>query len=445
MDRSASPRRIVASFVMAVIALTVLAAAPVAAGTGPYLVKDIDTSGSSSPSDLVDLNGVLVFSAKGGGKGRELWRSDGTSNGTRRVKDIRPGSAGSHPWNLAAVGGAVYFSANDGVRGRELWVSNGTSAGTRLLKDINPGGGDSTPFAFAEFNGNVYFSADDGATGRELWRTDGTTAGTRRIKDIAPGSASSNPNSFVEIAGKLIFNRESCVNFVCTETLFTTDGTTGGTKPFRDKAGNKITGQIDWLTAVGSRLFFVLDEVELWRSSGTQATTKRIAQLDAWEIVGVGSRAFFRSGEELWKSDGTATTTNFVADFENSGVHAPYELDGQLFFFAHGEPWTSDGTAAGTQPVGKQVQADTDYAGLGSVVYFGGWEWEPDTARAASSSPSFVPAPTLTLWRSDGTQSGTYSVGPPDAHMYSPTAVGSSVFFVADAEGHGTELWRYVP
>ena len=27
----------------------------------------------------------------------------------------------------------------------------------------------------------------------------------------------------------------------------------------------------------------------------------------------------------------------------------------------------------------------------------------------------------------------------------SPTAVGSSIFFTADAGGFGTELWRYVP
>jgi hypothetical protein len=56
-----------------------------------------------------------------------------------------------------------------------------------------------------------------------------------------------------------------------------------------------------------------------------------------------------------------------------------------------------------------------------------------------------VPAPTLTLWRSDGTAAGTYSVGPPDAHMHSPTEAGGSIFFAANAGGFGTELWRYVP
>lgn len=69
------------------------------------------------------MNGLLYFTAKGGGKGRELWRSDGTADGTRRVKDIRPGSAGSNPYALTAVGGRLYFGANDGVAGVELWTS----------------------------------------------------------------------------------------------------------------------------------------------------------------------------------------------------------------------------------------------------------------------------------------------------------------------------------
>lgn len=435
------------------ITLTLLAAAfgaatPVDGSTGPYLVKDIDTSGSSAPSELTELNGVLLFSAKGGSKGRELWRSDGTSTGTRRVRDIRPGSAGSHPWNLAAVGGALYFSANDGVHGRELWASDGTGAGTRLVKDINPGGGDSTPFAFAEFNGNVYFSADDGATGRELWRTNGTTAGTTRVTDIATESSSSNPNSFVEFAGKLVFTREACVNFVCSETLFRTDGTAAGTKPFRDSAGNKITGQIDWLTAVGPRLFFILDEVELWRSNGTPSSTKRIAQMNAWEITGVGSRAFFRSGEELWKSDGTAASTVMVKSLPD----VPFDLvdmDGTLLFFCcdgpETEPWISDGTEAGTVPVGKQVRSDSNFAILDGIVYFGGWS-NSSAAIGTTVSPAGVPAPTLKLWRSDGTADGTFSVADtPEAHIRNVTVVAGGVFFTADNGPEGTELWRYMP
>jgi hypothetical protein len=78
-------------------------------------------------------------------------------------------------------------------------------------------------------------------------------------------------------------------------------------------------------------------------------------------------------------------------------------------------------------------------------LYFGGFQNDPSATEARTVGPSFVPAPPLTLWRSDGTQAGTYSVGPPEANMHSPTTVGASIFFVANAGGHGSELWRYVP
>ena len=449
MDRSAFPRRIVAPIGMAMILVALVAASPAAAASGPYLVKDINTSGSSSPIELTEMNGILYFNAKGGGKGRELWRSDGTSDGTRRVKDIRPGSGGGSPWDMAAIDGRLYFSADDGVNGRELWISDGTGSGTRLVKDINPGPGHSYPWGFTALNGVIYFNADDGASGRELWRTDGTPGGTYRLKDIRAGSVGSGPSAFVRLGNKVFFETTSCPTggVDCVSTLYQTDGTAAGTKVLKDSAGRKITGQIAWLRAIGSRLFFSFNETQLWRSNGTSSTTKRIADVPAWEITGVGSRAFFRAGEQLWRSDGTSASTVMVRDFPNSGVDNLNSLNGKLFFFADRQPWTSDGTTAGTQPVGKHVQADTGFAVLGSVIYFGGFGGEEDlaAARPTGVGPSFVPAPTLTLWRSDGTHSGTYSVGPPDAHMHSPTAAGNSIFFAADADGYGTELWRYVP
>jgi ELWxxDGT repeat protein len=50
-----------------------------------------------------------------------------------------------------------------------------------------------------------------------------------------------------------------------------------------------------------------------------------------------------------------------------------------------------------------------------------------------------------TLWRSDGTPNGTYSVGGTEAYMWEVTAVGNTIFWVSDAANHGNELWRYVP
>ena len=54
--------------------------------------------------------------------GRELWYTDGTSEGTRLLADINPGPGDSDPRNFYYGGDAIYFSANDGVHDREPWM-----------------------------------------------------------------------------------------------------------------------------------------------------------------------------------------------------------------------------------------------------------------------------------------------------------------------------------
>ena len=60
-------------------------------------------------------------------------------SGTALVKDINPAALGSEPRQLANIGGTLLFVANDGFTGHELWRSNGTADGTVLVRDIYPG------------------------------------------------------------------------------------------------------------------------------------------------------------------------------------------------------------------------------------------------------------------------------------------------------------------
>ncbi|HYI22078.1 MAG TPA: ELWxxDGT repeat protein [Candidatus Limnocylindrales bacterium] len=455
LSRSASMR--IASAL--VLGLTVVGgnAGAVAGASGPYLVKDILPSGGSIPRELTDVNGTLFFTAKDESSGRELWTTDGTPEGTQRIKDIRPGSAGSTPLRLEAVGDRLYFSADDGATGRELWISDGTELGTKRVKDIRPGAPAGDPRGFTPYNDNVYFSADDGVTGIELWRTDGTPTGTRRVKDIRTGPDSSYPGAFVEFAGKLYFIRSGAT--YSERVLYKTDGTAKGTKAVRGSSGAPVRGAIGdeesgdpdagpGLTVAGANLYFCLDELELWRSTGTAAGTKKLADLGTFKITSAGGHAFLHqrhywSGEtghlfpdELWKSDGTKAGTTMIA---STAAENPVDVDGTLFFFSEGGIWTSDGTSAGTQPVGVDVRASVGAYGyarslavLDSVLYFNGFLDGEGAER---------------LWRSDGTFDGTHVVSatPSSQALSNITGAGDTIFFTATAGGHGNELWAFVP
>ncbi|MDA1179582.1 MAG: hypothetical protein O2931_12380, partial [Planctomycetota bacterium] len=83
-----------------------------------------------------------------GTTGDELWKTDGTDNGTMQIKDILPGDNSSSPWSLTNVDGTLYFVANDGTTGHgameDRWnrkrnrASQGHSAGIRLVSSQVP-------------------------------------------------------------------------------------------------------------------------------------------------------------------------------------------------------------------------------------------------------------------------------------------------------------------
>ncbi len=190
-------------------------------GSRPSLVKDI-TSGfgaDSYPQNLTDVNGTLFFTAYHPETGRALWKSDGTEAGTVMVKDIHPGLGTlyeNHFIGLTNVAGALFFVTQDTEHGFELWRSDGTPDGTTLVKDINPGPASSFEVRFpvpsepplVDFDGVLYFAAYDPEHGTELWSSDGTESGTRLVEDINPGGGGSHPNLLVTAYGRLLFTAD---------------------------------------------------------------------------------------------------------------------------------------------------------------------------------------------------------------------------------------------
>lgn len=160
----------------------------------------------SSTADIVwNARRGLVFYPAVDGSGVNLFVADPQANTSHRV--LTSVSTSTWPKHLVSCDDLVFFSASttDRKYGAELWVSDGTSAGTRMVKDIRVGPLPSDPTDLVAVGDRVYFVASDGSSGRELWTSDGTAAGTSRVCDLLPGVATSSPKELVLCAGKLYF------------------------------------------------------------------------------------------------------------------------------------------------------------------------------------------------------------------------------------------------
>ena len=81
----------------------------------------------------------------------------------------------SFPRGLTEFNGQLYFAASDEQNDREIYVTDGTSEGTNLITDIMSDGSYSSPRDFTELNDLLYFIAGEPEIGNEIWVTDGTT------------------------------------------------------------------------------------------------------------------------------------------------------------------------------------------------------------------------------------------------------------------------------
>ncbi|MCP3102072.1 hypothetical protein LZ198_24700 [Myxococcus sp. K15C18031901] len=156
---------------------------------------------------MVGMRGRLYFaaSAHGAGGDLELWTSDGSPQGTRRLRDVRPGREGSGPEQLVVLGSQLFFVADDGVHGMEPWVSDGTEGGTLLYADLVPGEQGSAPRSLTVTQGLLFFGATpDGAT-YAPWVTNGLPGGAASLDFLVPNAAASDPRGFIRSGWDLFF------------------------------------------------------------------------------------------------------------------------------------------------------------------------------------------------------------------------------------------------
>jgi ELWxxDGT repeat protein len=430
---------------------------------------------------LAEVNGALLMIADDGIHGIELWRTDGTAEGTWMVRDICPGSCSSGPLytapeNRTGDGGLLFFSASDGVHGGEPWVSDGTFEGTRLVADINPGIAGSRPEWFRWSGDEMLFAADDGVHGLELWSAGEDGSGAVLVADIRPGPAGSAPIFAVGGNGTMWFAADDGVH---GREPWISDGTAGGTAMLVDLVSGSASsilsdqsyfpGNPTHVAWDGSRWWFQSTTTsfgtELWVTDGTPGGTERVEDAlgnparPYYEIVVAGGVVFFRNigafadGYELWRTDGTGVGTYRVKDLDPSGadwISGLTAFGSRVFFRASrsdsgSEPWISDGTDAGT------VMLADIAPGPDSSVYQG---WARRDAvigdrvffYAGDSSTGDEP------WITDGTPAGTHAIvdarpgpDPSASYLFWPPSFGGTgghvVFFALGPTPYDHEPW----
>ncbi len=467
------------------LALTLLLAAAPALADGEYLVQDLGTQRLMPPSEIeraevhAVLDGVAYFYKDDGRHGYELWRSDGTVDGTYLLRDICPGVCGadapSQHW-LAATGSSVFFSADDAVHGSELWLTDGTVEGTRMVADVLPGPLGSNPMELTAGAGQVYFLASNRWPDRRIWVSDGTAAGTTPLFEANDDPLGPGLISTLTWANGLLYAKGGQLG-----PLWRSDGTVGGTFQVHPQASLPDSWHYHQAYQVlpdGALVFQGCDEpygqqnCEPWRTDGTVAGTWQLADIvlgpessNATGFVRVGAEVWFgawatgTSGQlRLYRTDGTVSGTSQVplpTGLEprvRNTVPAAALASGLVFVGCDAEagcePWFTDGTDC--------VRLADIVPGPDSSL---DWYLPVDRPRLTSVGSTVLFLATtqsgaVELWRTDGTVAGTTSVSdldaPPDGTMFGgfysavfPPIVANGRWILPIFRGdRGTELWR---
>ena len=359
--------------------------------------------------DGVALGGTFLFASGDPDykQGVELWRTDGTREGTSLLKELLPGNAPQKkgPFGFTYHKGHALFWSDDEAGGGALWKSDGTAEGTIKLRDVTRTL--DTPDTLASKNGkpatvvgdNVYFLGAGPASGFGIWRTDGTASGTElltRLDAPAPGRASLfRADDIYEMAAfdghAYVYAQRHCNNFegavACWsppyDTLIRTDGTKEGTEVVLEISRTATPSSRANFIATDKALYFWRDQVlvtdagrsnryALFRTDGTAAGTYEVT-LGGLTSTEPGRTIYspiqFRgllyfagltpdTGFELWKTDGTPNGAELVKDIHPGPTGSDPEnmtLIGETLYFAaddgvHGiEVWATDGTSENTR------------------------------------------------------------------------------------------------
>ncbi|TPG41741.1 T9SS type A sorting domain-containing protein [Flavobacterium pectinovorum] len=138
---------------------------------------------SGNPSSFIKFNDKIFFEAYNQDSGSEIWQSDGTSSNTSILKDIYPGSeSGSQNFlktTSTILKDKLYFIAKDENSLGEIWKTDGTANGTTKVTNFLNG----RVWRLTAAGDYIYFLITQDNNTLQVWKTDGTEGGTVLVKD----------------------------------------------------------------------------------------------------------------------------------------------------------------------------------------------------------------------------------------------------------------------
>ncbi len=331
---------------------------------------------SSRPLHFVEFNQKFVFQAFTESTGREIWMNDG-ENESYLLKDINPGKASGGIRALSqrsvVLDNTLYFIANDGISNGEIWKTNGTPEGTEKITNflnsditqltlvgdnfyffiinddgshlwVSDGSADGTklvqeklPISGVSFQGKckstfIFTATSPGANPSRVWRSDGTAAGTYPITDELTGNGIGSSGTFV-LSQYIEFNDE--LYFVSSRFIHKTDGTLENTKTVTSYHTSPY-GSLDagFVAEADGKLFFSFYDLEnnrliVWESDGTLSGSKKIYDESGFKhfttsnLLGEENALIFcgpndSGGTSLISLDLTDYGVSFIKELENS-------------------------------------------------------------------------------------------------------------------------------
>ncbi len=319
---------------------------PGPAGSYPYGYHNINGKIIFAATDTTFSMGSIFIQTCG------VWVTDGTPAGTEELVQMdaiydNGNTTGVQPSNFFVYNNKAYFMMSDTGKVADIWVSDGTVSGTKRLMN--------TPVhgyyydGFIELNSELYIlsmvDTNQGFTAviGGLWHVDVNAPSTSLITNFAPYG---NPTG-IEINGKIFFYGSDGGT---DEALWVTDGTAPGTHLVKDINIGANSSDMNTFTAFNNKLYFFADDVTgkaLWVSDGTTNGTMKIKQLalnelyarDMIEYAGNLYFSTYRSNDTtlaFWYSNGNAqNATMFAAEIEQGGGGSFRIMNGSLYFGAY--------------------------------------------------------------------------------------------------------------